>query len=41
MDTHLTQRGGSEMRCQDADFPRDELVADFLQKFIGCEHPFC
>lgn len=30
MDAELTEWGGFEVRCQDADFPCDELIADFL-----------
>ena len=40
MDAALTEGGGFEVRCQDADFPCDEFVADFLQKLVGREHSF-
>lgn len=36
----LTQGRGLEVRRQDADFPRDEFVADLLEKLVGCQHAF-
>ena len=37
----LTQRGGSEVGRQHADFPRDELVADLLEELVGAQHALC
>lgn len=38
MDAELTERGCFEVRRQDADFPCDELIADFLQELVGRQH---
>lgn len=40
MGKSLTERGGFEVRGQNADFPGDEFVADFFQELVGGQHAF-